>query len=71
VRRVAEREKTALVWIGALLALARTLASTPAKKRREIRQARAAPIIDAFFDWCDQEAGRVLDESPMACGLAG
>ena len=45
------------------------MASTPAKKRREIRQARAAPLVQAFFDWCDQEAGRVLDESPMAQGI--
>ena len=42
------------------------MTSTPAKKRREIRQARAAPIADAFFAWCHQEADRVLDESPMA-----
>ena len=45
------------------------MTSTPAKKRREIRQARAAPIVDAFFAWCDQEAGRVLDESPIAQGI--
>jgi transposase len=64
-----ERAKTALAWIGALFALERSMASTPAKKRREIRQARAAPVVAAFFDWCDQEAGRVLDESPMAQGI--
>jgi transposase len=64
-----ERAKTALAWIGALFALERSMASTPAKKRREIRQARAAPIVEAFFAWCDQEAGRVLDESPMAQGI--
>jgi transposase len=61
-----DRAKIALAHIGALFALERTMLSTPAKKRREIRQARAAPIADAFFGWCDQEAGRVLDESPMA-----
>jgi transposase len=64
-----ERAKTALAWIGALFALERSMTSTPAKKRREIRQARAAPIVDAFFAWCDQEAGRVLDQSPMAQGI--
>jgi transposase len=64
-----ERAKTALAWIGALFALERSMVTTPAKKRREIRQARAAPIIDAFFAWCDQEAERVLDESPMAQGI--
>jgi transposase len=61
-----DRAKVALGHIGALFALERTMLSTPAKKRREIRQARAAPIADAFFQWCDQEAARVLDESLMA-----
>jgi transposase len=61
-----ERSKTALAWISALFALERSMTSTPAKKRREIRQARAAPIADAFFAWCHQEADRVLDESPIA-----
>lgn len=64
-----ERAKTALAWIGALFALERSMASTPAKKRREIRQARAAPMVEAFFEWCDQEAERVLDESPVAQGI--
>jgi transposase len=61
-----ERAKTALAWIAALFALERSMVSTPAKKRREIRQARAAPIADAFFNWCQHEDGRVLDESPIA-----
>jgi len=61
-----ERAKVALAHIGALFALERTMVSTPARKRREIRQARAAPIVDAFFRWCEQELQRVLDESPMA-----
>jgi transposase len=61
-----ERAKTALAWIAALFSLDRSMVSTPAKKRREIRQARAAPIADAFFAWCEQQAGRVLDESPIS-----
>jgi transposase len=61
-----DRAKTALAWIGALFALERSMVSTPAKKRREIRQARAAPVTDAFFDWCHREAEGVLDESPIA-----
>jgi transposase len=63
-----DRATAALSHIGALFALERTMLSTPVKKRREIRQARAAPIADAFFQWCDQEAARVLDESPIANG---
>jgi transposase len=61
-----DRAKTALAWIGALFALERSMVSTPAKKRREIRQARAAPVTDAFFAWCHREAEGVLDESPIA-----
>lgn len=64
-----ERAKTALAWIAALFSLERSLVSTPAKKRREARQARAAPIVDAFFAWCDVEADRVLDESPISQGI--
>jgi len=64
-----ERAKTALAWIGALFALERSMVSTPAKKRRELRQARAAPIVAVFFDWCDREAQRVLDLSPIAQGI--
>jgi transposase len=61
-----DRAKVALAHIGALFALERTMLSTPARKRQEIRQARAALVADAFFKWCDQEASRVLDESPIA-----
>ena len=61
-----ERAKTALAWIAALFALERSMISTPAKKKREIRQARAAPIAEAFFTWCHTEAERVLDQSPIA-----
>lgn len=52
-----------------LFALERSLISTPAKKRREIRQARAAPIIDAFFEWCHRQREHVLDQSPIAQGI--
>ena len=61
-----DRAKTALAWIAALFALERSMVSTPAKKKRELRQARAAPITDAFFAWCHAEADRVLDQSPIA-----
>jgi transposase len=61
-----ERAKTALAQIAALFALERSMISTPAKKRRELRQSRAAPIVEAFFAWCAQEAARVLDESPIS-----
>jgi transposase len=61
-----DRAKTALAWIAALFAVERSMVSTPTKRRREIRQARATPIADAFFAWCAQEAASVLDESPIS-----
>ncbi len=61
-----ERAKTALAWIAALFALERSAVSTPAKKRRELRQTRSAPIVKDFFTWCEHESLVVLDESPIA-----
>jgi transposase len=55
-----------LAQIAALFALVRSVVSTPANKRRELRQSRAAPIVDAFFAWCAHEAASVLDESPIS-----
>jgi hypothetical protein len=65
-----ERAKTALAWIGALFALERSMTSTPAKKRRELRQTRAAPLIDAFFEWCDREAELCSTSRPSPRGSA-
>jgi hypothetical protein len=64
-----ERAKTALAWIAALFTLERGVVGSPAKKRRELRHARAAPIVDAFFAWCDREVDLVLDNSPIADGI--
>jgi transposase len=64
-----DRAKAALAWIAALFAIERTMLSTPAKKRREIRQARSLPLVDEFFAWCDIECDKVLDESPIATAI--
>jgi transposase len=41
-------------------------ASSPRKKKREVRQEKSKPIVDAFFAWCEAEWERVLDELPVA-----
>jgi transposase len=61
-----ERANIALVYIGSLFRIERTIASSPRKKKREVRQEKSKPIVEAFFTWCAAEQGRVLDESPVA-----
>jgi len=61
-----DRARVALVHIGALFKVERMIASSPRKKREEVRRAKSKPVLDAFFAWCELEKDRVLDESPMA-----
>jgi transposase len=61
-----ERAKKALAHIGSLFHIERQMASSPRKKKREIRQEQSKPIVEAFFQWCEAERGIVLDESPVA-----
>jgi len=64
-----ERANVALGFIGALFRIERTLAGSPRKKKQVIREKRSRPIVDAFFSWCDAEAGTVLDDTPISDGI--
>lgn len=64
-----ERAKVALTHIGALFAIERSLIGSPRKKKRNLRLERSKPVVDAFFAWCEGEAGRVLEESPIFDGI--
>jgi transposase len=64
-----ERANVALGFIGALFRVERTLADSPRKKKQTLRQKRSRPIVDAFFSWCDAEAGTVLDDTPISDGI--
>ena len=64
-----ERARIALEHIGTLFRVERSMASSPRKKKRLARQEQSKPAVDAFFAWCDAEADRVLDESPIADGI--
>jgi hypothetical protein len=64
-----ERAKVALGFIGALFRIERTLADSPRKKKEAIREKRSRPIVDAFYSWCDAEAGTVLDDTPISDGI--
>jgi transposase len=61
-----ERANIALAHIASLFRVERLVAGSPHKKRREVRQEKSRPIVDAFFAWCEAERERVLDESPVA-----
>lgn len=63
------RAKAALGFIGALFRIERTLADSPRKKKEKIREKRSQSIVDAFFSWCDAEAGAVLDDTPISDGI--
>jgi transposase len=64
-----DRAKVALGFIAALFRVERTLADSPRKKKEKIRQKRSSPIVDAFFSWCDAEAPKVLDDTPISNGI--
>ena len=61
-----ERARQALAFIGGLFRVERASATASAEARLAARRAESKPIVDAFFTWCEAEAGRVLDETPTA-----
>jgi transposase len=64
-----ERAKVGLAHIGALFRIERTIASSPRQKKEQVRRAKARPIVDKFFDWCDAQAPHVLDETPIQAAI--
>ncbi len=56
----------ALSIIGALFKIERTIATAPPGKRKSVRTTQSAPLVDKFFAWCEAEADRVLDDTPIA-----
>jgi transposase len=65
----AERARQALALIGALFKIERAIADEPPGKRRAVRQRDSRPVVERFFAWCDAEAERVLDQTPIARGI--
>jgi transposase len=60
------RAQHGLTLIGKLFALEREYATAPPTEKLRRRQKDAKPIVDAFFAWCDDEALKVLDETPIS-----
>ena len=61
-----ERANWALERIRDLFLLERAAARAKRSERQRLRQEKSKPIVDAFFQWCEQQRDRVLDGSPMA-----
>jgi transposase len=64
-----ERAKAALAMIGALFRIERAVADAPRREKELARRDKSRPIVDRFFEWCDAELPRALDETPIKAGL--
>jgi transposase len=60
------RAKHALSLIQVLFRIERECATSPPEEKLRRRQKDSKPVIDAFFAWCDEEALKVLDETPIS-----
>lgn len=59
----------ALGLIKVLFKIEKTLTTATRKKREAARTKQSRPIVDAFFDWCDQQARSALEGTPLAAAL--
>jgi transposase len=64
-----ELARHALGLIRKLFKVEEKLAEEARKKRESVRRKVSAPIVDAFFAWCDAQAEVALDGSPIAAAL--
>jgi transposase len=51
--------------IQALFLIERMIDRAPPPERARVRREQSGPIVDRFFTWCAEHAGRALDESPL------
>jgi transposase len=61
-----ERAQNGLLLIQALFRLEREYGTLPPEVKLARRQKDAKPIVHAFFAFCDDEALKVLDETPIS-----
>jgi transposase len=64
-----ERARHALALINELFHLERPLIQAAPDARLAMREAKARSVVAAFFTWVKEQAGQVLDETPIAKGL--
>jgi transposase len=64
-----ERATWALERIRDLFLLDRAAARLRRSERHRLRQEQAKPIVERFFQWCEQQRDHVLDGAPLADAL--
>jgi hypothetical protein len=64
------RATHALTVIQRLFDFERQWASASPEEKLQKRQQHSKPIVDAYFAWCDEEALKVLDETPISKAIA-
>ena len=64
-----ELARHALALIKGLFRIERTIEGAPRKKREQVRREQSRPILDTFFQWCDEQAKVALDETPISKAL--
>ncbi len=60
------RSRHALTLIQQLFAHEREWKHLLPEQKLRLRQEKSKPIVEAFFRWCDDEALKVLDETPIS-----
>lgn len=66
----APRARHALGLIQKLFDFEREWKTAPPDERRKLRQQHSKPIVETYFAWCDEEALKVLDETPISKAIA-
>jgi transposase len=61
-----ELARQGLALIGELFKIERSVADAPTRKREVARDKLSRPVVERFFRFCDEHAGAVLDETPIA-----
>lgn len=64
------RATHALGLIQKLFKLEREWGTASPAERLRLRQQHSKPLVDAYFAWCDEEALKVLDETPISKAIA-
>lgn len=64
------RASHALGLIQKLFELEREWRAAPPEEKKSLRQQHSKPIVEAYFAWCDSEALKVLDETPISKAIA-
>ncbi len=64
-----ELAKHALSLIKGLFRIERAIKAATRKKREQVRREQSQPLLDTFFQWCDEQAIVALDGTPISKAL--